>query len=207
MKRWRAWAAASSLLLLLGGAGPGTANGPLEQIRETTDKILDVVKDPALKGPDKAAERAEKIRALADERFDWHEMSRLALGRYWRDRTPAERKGFTDLFGRLVENTYMDKVEGYSGELIRYTGERVDGKYATVNVVIVTRKNVDIPVEYRLMLEGTKWFVYDVLVEGVSLVNNYRSQFDEILTNQTFQELMQRLEAKVKEGEPSPGPG
>ena len=201
------WAATAACFILLAAARPGWAGGPTDQIRETTDKILDVVKDPALKGPAKAAERRERIRALVNERFDWSEIARRALGRYWRGKTEDEKKEFTSLFARLVEETYMNRVEDYSGELIRYTGEHVDGDYASVDVVIVTKNNVDIPVEYKLMLEGTRWLVYDVFIEGVSLVNNYRTQFDGILTNESFAQLLKMLKAKVTEDKPPPAPG
>ena len=200
-------AAAAVCFVLLAAALPAWAGGPTEQIRETTDKILDVVKNPALKGPDKAVERRERIRALVNERFDWSQVARRALGRHWRGKTEEQKKEFTSLFSRLVEQTYMNKVEDYSGESIRYTGQHIDGDYASVDVVIVTTKDVDIPVEYELMREGNKWLVYDVFIEGVSLVNNYRSQFNDILTNESFSQLLEKLKTKVAEDNPLPAPG
>lgn len=207
MKSSSVLAAAGAFLVLLAAARVGLAAEPTEQIKETTDKILAVVKNPELRGPAKAEEKRKRIRALVNERFDWSEIARRALGRYWRGRTEEEKKEFTSLFARLVEQTYMNKVEDYSGEVIRYTGEHVDGDYASVDVVIVTKKNVDIPVEYKLMLEGTRWLVYDVFIEGVSLVNNYRSQFDGILMNESFSQLVKKLKAKVDEDNPPPAPG
>jgi phospholipid transport system substrate-binding protein len=132
-----------------------------------------------------------------DERFDWEEMARRALGRYWAQRTAEEKKEFVALFSELVERTYMGKVEDYSGEKVRYEGETIDGNYAVVKVNIITQKNRDISVDYRLQKEGNEWLVYDVSIEGVSLVNNYRSQFNSIILQSSYQNLIKRLKAKV----------
>ena len=136
------------------------------------------------------------IRLAVDERFDWGEMAQRALARHWNQRTPEEKKEFTRLFGDLLEKTYLTKVEGYSGEKVQYEGESVDGNYAVVKIKIVTEKNVDIPIEYRLKKEAADWFVYDISIEGVSLVNNYRSQFNTIISQSSYGNLVKKLKEK-----------
>ncbi len=186
-----------SLLLVVGVTVPVLAGEPTEQIKQTTDKILSIVKDPALKGSTKAQERKRSIRKAVDERFDWEEMARRSLGRYWVQRTAEEKKEFVHFFSELVERTYMAKVEGYSGEKVRYDGDTVDGEYAVVKVNIITQKNRDISVDYRLQKEGNEWLVYDVSIEGVSLVNNYRTQFNSIILQSSYENLLKRLKVKV----------
>ncbi|MBN2126742.1 MAG: ABC transporter substrate-binding protein [Deltaproteobacteria bacterium] len=178
---------------------PAWAGSPTEKIRETTDKILAVVTDPALKAPDRAKERKLLIRKAVDERFDWEEMARRSLARYWAQRTDKEKKDFVDLFGQLLERTYLDKVEGYSGEKVIYEGESVDGDYGVVNMKILTTTNQEIRVEYRMKSKDGDWLVYDISIEGVSLVNNYRVQFSSILARSPYPELVRRLQEKVSE--------
>ena len=184
-------------MLVVGVSAPVLAGEPTEQIKQTTDKILSVVKDPALKSPSKAQERRRLIRESVDERFDWEEMARRSLGKYWAQRSADEKKEFVALFSDLVERTYMGKVEDYSGEKVQYEGDTIDGDYAVVKVTIITQKNRNISVDYRLQKEGNKWLVYDVSIEGVSLVNNYRSQFNSIILQSSYQDLIKRLRAKV----------
>jgi phospholipid transport system substrate-binding protein len=184
-------------LLVLGITVSGLAGEPMDQVKQTTDKILSIVSAPTLKVPSKAEERTKRIRNAVDERFDWEEMARRALAVYWAQRTSEEKKEFVRLFRKLLVQTYMDKVEGYSGEKIQYEGETIDGDYAVVKVKIATQRNVDIPVEYRLMEKGNNWLVYDISIEGVSLVNNYRTQFNSIIIRSSYEELVKRLKAKV----------
>jgi len=187
-----------SLLLILSIAVPVLAAEPMEAIKKTTDKILSVVTNPALKPPSKTAEKEKLIRQAVDERFDWEEMARRSLATHWAKRTPEERKEFVRLFSDLLERTYMKKVEDYSGEKVLYEGETKDGDYATVKVKIVTKKNKDIPVEYRLKKEGNNWLIYDVSIEGVSLVNNYRTQFNSIISQSSYENMVKRLKEKVE---------
>ena len=175
------------------------SQGPMERIKETTDKIIGYLSDPALKAPEKAEERRRLIREAVDERFDWEEFSRRALGRHWRDRTPEEKKAFVPLFGQLVERTYRDKVEDYSGEKVKYLDARTQEDYALVKAKVLTNDNREIAVDYRLRHKRNDWFVYDVTVEGVSLVNNYRVQFNDIIMKSGYDELVKRLKEKVSE--------
>jgi phospholipid transport system substrate-binding protein len=186
-----------SLFLALGITVSALGGEPTEKMRQTTDKILSILADPSLKKPPKVEERRRLIRKAVDERFNWEEMARRSLARHWAPRTDEEKKEFIRLFGELLERAYMSKVEGYSGEKVLYEGERVDENYATVKVKIETKKNVDIPVEYRLKKEGNDWLVYDISIEGVSLVNNYRTQFNSIITQSSYEGLVKKLRAKV----------
>ena len=184
-------------LLVAGTTVPVLAGEPTEQIKQTTDKILSIVKDPGLKIPSKAQERRRLIRKAADERFDWEEMARRSLGRYWAQRTAEEKREFVSLFSKLVERTYMKQVEDYSGESVRYGKEAIDGDYAVVAVDILTQKNKDISVDYRLQKEGNEWLIYDVSIEGVSLVNNYRTQFNSIIQQSSYENLVKKMRDKV----------
>jgi phospholipid transport system substrate-binding protein len=187
------------LMMAFSWAFPAWAGVPTERVKETADKIIAIVGDPSLKDPAKAAQRRERIRRTVDELCDWEEMSRRSLGRHWAQRTEQEKKEFVHLFGQLLERTYIDKVEGYSGEKVNYLGERVDGDYAEVDVKVVTNKNTEIPVIYRMRAKDQKWWVYDMVIEGVSLVNNYRTQFSDIMAKSSFEGLMKKLREKSAE--------
>jgi phospholipid transport system substrate-binding protein len=187
-----------SFFLVWAMAIPLLAANPMEEIKQTTDKILSIITNPALKAPSKTEEREKLIHQAVFERFDWEEMSRRSLAIHWVKRTPEERKEFVRLFSELLERTYMKKVEGFSGEKVLYEGEAIERDYATVKIKIVTKKDKDIPVEYRLKKEGNNWFIYDVSIEGVSLVNNYRTQFNSILLQSSYEDLVKRLREKAE---------
>jgi phospholipid transport system substrate-binding protein len=187
-----------AFLLVFVGAPSVMGGEPTERIRQTTDKIIAVVTNPSLKDPSMAGERKSLIRKAVDERFDWEQMSKSSLGIYWRQRSEEERKEFIDLYGKLLERTYLDKVEGYSGEKVSYEGETIDGNYAVVDVKIVTAKEMEIPVTYRLRQKEGNWLVYDISIEGVSLVNNYRVQFSNIISRSSYLELVEKLKIKVE---------
>ena len=187
----------SLLVSLTLGIVSSWAGEPTQQIKQTTDKILAILSNPSLKGPARAEERKKVIGQTVDERFDWEEMSRRSLARHWAARTPEEKKEFISLFRDLLARTYLDKVDDYSGEAVTYEGDTIDGNYASVKVKIVTSKGKEILVEYRVMKKQTHWFVYDITIEGVSLVNNYRSQFNSILSKSPYSELVKRLRDKT----------
>jgi phospholipid transport system substrate-binding protein len=189
--------AATFALLLFGAPLLARAGEPTDQIKQTTDKILAIVQDTAMKGADKEAERQRQMRKMIDERFDWAAMARSALGKNWRELSEAQRAEYTGLFSELIEKTYMSKIESYSGEKILYKGDKVDGTYGVADVVIVTLKGTDIPVSYRVLKKGAEWLVYDVNIEGVSLVNNYRSQIGSILNSSNYDNLIVKLKAKI----------
>jgi phospholipid transport system substrate-binding protein len=172
---------------------------PTEQIKDTTNKIISIVTDPALKGPSQEEKKKSLIMKAVNERFDWREMSRRSLGPHWAKLSAEEKKNFESLFSQLLERTYLDRVENYSGEKVTYTGEKIEGDYATVETKVMTSKNVDTPVIYRLKKEGGSWLVYDISIEGVSLIYNYRTQFNSILSKSSYAELVAKLKEKIEE--------
>jgi phospholipid transport system substrate-binding protein len=176
-------------------AGGSAWAGPTEQLREYTDQVIKVLDDPALARGDRRA----AIRKIAHEAFDVNETARRVLARHWQARTPAERDEFTQLFADLLERTYIARLDEYGGERIRYVGESIDGELATVRARIVTRAGVEVPVESRMVRRGERWLIYDVLIENVSLVANYRSQFDRIVRSSSYEDLVRRLKQKRDE--------
>jgi phospholipid transport system substrate-binding protein len=207
----RTIAVAAAAALWLGLAGLATAGVPTEQVRGAIDRILQTVQDQSLQGPAKADERRQRIRDVADQVFDWQETAKRALARHWQARSAQERSEFAKLFADLVERSYVGKIEAYSGEKIEYLGDSIDGDTATVRTKLVTRANTEIPIEYRLLKEGDRWRVYDVVIENVSLVGNYRSQFNRIIQQSGYPALVQKLRTKQEElvsvnGSPAPKP-
>lgn len=197
MRRISLWKTIVFLFLVFGFSTPALAQGPTEQIKETTDKVISILTDPALREPDRTEERRGLLRKAADERFDWEEMSRRALARHWARRTDEEKREFVSLFSDLLERTYMDRIDGYSGEKVIYEGETVDGDYGIVRARITTETDAEISAEYRVRRKENGWFIYDVSIEGVSLVNNYRTQFNSIILKSSYEKLVKRLKAKI----------
>jgi phospholipid transport system substrate-binding protein len=183
----------------LAGTAPARAGVPTDQLRVSVDRVLSIVQDSALKAPAKADERRQKIRAVANEIFDWQETGKRALARHWQARTPKEREEFSALFADLLERSYVGKIEAYTGERIVYGQETVEGEQATVRTKLITKNGTEIPIDYRMLQEGTRWRVYDVLIEGVSLVGNYRAQFNRIIQQSGYADLVQRLKTKQEE--------
>jgi phospholipid transport system substrate-binding protein len=195
--RWtQALVLAASLTALGGSAEAGV---PTDQLRGATDRVLKVLQDPELKQPAKGEVRRQQIRAIADEIFDWQETGKRALARHWQGRSPSERQEFSALFADLIERSYVSKLEKYSGERIVYAGETVEGDTATVRTKLITKSNTEIPIDYRMQKEGDRWRAYDVLIEGVSLVSNYRTQFNRIIQQSGYGELVNKLKAKQEE--------
>jgi phospholipid transport system substrate-binding protein len=180
-------------------AGVVEAGVPTDQLRSATDRVLEVLQDPGLKQPAKDQERRKQIRAIADEIFDWQETGKRALARHWQGRNPNEQKEFSTLFADLIERSYIGKIEQYSGERILYVGETVDGEQATVRTKLITKSGTEIPIDYRMQKEGDRWRAYDVVIEGVSLVSNYRTQFNRIIQQSGYNELINKMKAKQEE--------
>jgi phospholipid transport system substrate-binding protein len=191
-----AWAVVVSVGML---AGTVEAGAPTDQLRQATDRVLKTLQDPGLKAPGKADARRQQIRSIADEIFDWQETAKRALGQHWAGRNANEQKEFSGLFADLVERSYIDKIERYSGERIVYAGETVEGEQATVRTKLITKSNTEVPIDYRMQKEGDRWRAYDVVIEGVGLVSNYRTQFNRIVTQSGYGELVKKLKAKQGE--------
>ncbi|HUO62727.1 MAG TPA: ABC transporter substrate-binding protein [Terriglobales bacterium] len=180
--------------LVLGLGTNSWAGAPTDQLRTYTDQILKVLENPGLSLPEKRA----AVRKLASEVFDTMETAQRVLGQHWQQRTQAEREDFAKLFANLLEQTYISRIDEYGGERLTYVSEQVDGDRAVVKARIITNKGSEVPVESRLLLKGDRWLTYDILVENLSLVSNYRSQFDRVIRQQGYPELVKRLQARVE---------
>ncbi len=170
---------------------------PLAEVRTTIDQVIAVLNDRAFEAPGREAERRQALLRVIEPRFDLAETARQALGRHWRERTPAEQEQFVGLFGQLLERAYARRIEAYAGQRIVYLGGRVDGEYATVRTKIVTERDGDISADYRLLRQGDRWLVYDVLIDNVGLVENYRDQFDDVLASFSYADLVKKIEARI----------
>lgn len=184
----------SSLFLL---ALPVGAGAPTEQTRTTADKVLSILNNPELRSAARKNERREQLRAVIYPRFDFAEMAKPSLGPQWSRRSPQEQGEFVRLFTEVLENSYVDKIESYHGEKITYTRENLDKDHAEVFTKVVTKKGEEFSVNYILRSVDGEWKVYDVVIENISLVNNYRSQFNRILAKASFDELLRKLQAKA----------
>lgn len=175
---------------------PLSAGAPTDQIRATVDKALAVLRDPRLKSDAKTQERREKLRQILYAGFDFTEMAKRSLGSHWRKRTPKEQEEFVQLFTSLLEKAYTDRIESYHDETFQYSRETLDGSYADVESRIVTQKGEQFTILYKTSLVNGQWKVYDVVIENISLVNNYRSQFNRVITNDSYEELLRRMKEK-----------
>ena len=180
-------------------ARDGWAGMPSDLLRVQIDRAVKTLEEPDLKKEGKSRERRAAVRKIAEDIFDVNETAKRSLGRHWQPRTPAERKEFVDLFANLLERSYLSKIELYSGEKIAYLGDTIDGDQATVRTRIATRHGTEIPVDYKMYRHGDRWLVYDVVIEGVSLIANYRNQFNKIIQTTSYQELVRKMKAKQAE--------
>jgi len=199
-------ASAVIISLLLAFPAVSLAGMPTDIVKTTVDKVIQYLKDPLLKGAAKENDKRAKIRAAVTNVFDFGEMAKRSLGQYWKDRSDAERKEFVDLFSDLLERSYINKIESYSDEKIVYDKETAEEDYAVVKTRFITKRREEIPVEYKLIKEDGKWGVYDLVIENVSLVNNYRTQFNKIIRTSSYQELVKKMKNK-SESESFVSPG
>jgi phospholipid transport system substrate-binding protein len=191
---------------LLTAPSPSRAGEPTEQVRGAIDRVLEILQKKDLQAKERRAERRTLLREEISKAFDFDEMAKRSLGPTWRQRTPEERKEYVALFRQVLENSYLGKVEAYQGEKIKYVKDSVEeGRIATVETLIVTGKGQEIPLNYRMLKEARGWRVYDVVIEEISLVNNYRSQFAGILQKSSFQDLLARLREMIKTSESGSG--
>jgi phospholipid transport system substrate-binding protein len=178
-------------------AAGALAGEPTEQLRKTIDGLLATLKSPDFKDDSKAKERRQKLREIVYPRFDFTEMAKRALGPHWQRRSPEEQKEFVTLFTGILEDAYLDTIESYKGEKIQYLNERQDSNFAQVDTRILDSKGQEYSVNYRLHQSGSEgWKVYDVVVENISLVNNYRSQFNRVLGKSSYEELIAAMKEK-----------
>jgi phospholipid transport system substrate-binding protein len=187
------------LLLLFTASTTAGAGIPTNQVKDTVDRVIDMLKNKDLMSPEKKEQRRAAMRKIVGERFDFDEMSKRTLALHWQKRTQAERREFVSLFSDLLERSYINKVESYTDEKIIYTDESTEGDYSVVKSKIITKRNVEVPIDYKLLKEGGEWKAYDVVIEGVSLVNNYRTQFNKIIRSESYEELVKRLKNKQEQ--------
>jgi phospholipid transport system substrate-binding protein len=183
------------LFLLLASVAAATVPGPTDQLRVTVDRIIEILRDKSL--PQEVI--LEKAADLVRAKFDFWAMSQRTLGVNWKKATPAEQKRFVALFSQLLEDTYRGRIKAYTyhDEHVEYVGERIKGSRAEVDTIIIA--NREIPVSYKMRLKGKEWLVYDVVIEEVSLVSNYRNSYAEIVHDEGFSGLLARMEQKIKE--------
>lgn len=197
------WFHLKSALLALGlaviTAVPAAAGVPTDQLRGAVDRVLKTLDDPSFKGADKVADRRGAVRKIANEIFDFGEIAKRSMARHWQPLSEAQRTEFVGLFADLLERSYISKIETYGGEKIQYTAEKIDGDYATVSTRIVTKNGTEVPIDYRMTKRGDRWLVYDVSIEGVSLVSSYRTQFNKIIQTSSYNELVSKLKNKQDE--------
>jgi len=184
--------------LLVAAATAGTAT-PTEVVQATVNRAITLVQDADLARPVNADKRRSELRRVAEDLFDFGEMSRRALARHWGECSSQEREEFVRLFTDLLERSYLSKIENWSGEKVLFVSEAIDGDYAAVRSKIVTVRKQEVPVEYRLYRAGQRWQVYDVLFEGVSFIATYRSQFNRIIQASSFAGLMDKMREKEVE--------
>ena len=193
---WAAWIIA--LAVNWGAVNSVWAESITAQIKETVDHVVEILKDPRLQAAGKKKDRRERLREVIAQRFDFEEMAKRSLGQHWQ-RNAARKDEFVPVFTRFVQDSYVSSIESYKNEKILCTRERVDRDFAQVDTKVVTSKGDEIPINYKLHSVGGEWKVYDVVIENVSLVNNYRSQFNRILAAASFDDLIKRLQEKRPE--------
>lgn len=197
MRSWKLILVVCCFLGWVFSVSPVLASPPQEQLKSGIEKILNILRDPALKGEEQTETRRQALRDAISSRFSFEKMAQFSLARHWKTISAKQQEDFVTLFGKLLEETYISKIEAYTNEKIEYTGESVSKKKAKIFTEIVT-SDVKIPIEYRLFnAGGDNWMVYDMLIEGVSMVKNYRSQFDQILQKNSFDDLMVELQKKI----------
>lgn len=183
-----------SVVLVLSAGTYSWAGPPTDQVRAYTNEVLTVLQSPTLTLP----ERRAAVGHIAGEAFDVSETAQRALGVHWRQRTVAERDEFVKLFANLLEQTYISRIDQYGGERIAYLGEQVDGDRAIVQARIVTRNGTEVPVESRLLFKDSRWLIYDILIANMSLISNYRSQFDRVIRTASYEDLVKRLQSRIE---------
>jgi len=172
------------------------AGVPMDQLRGTVDRVLTILQDPRLKSADKRDERRQQLAKVISARFDFDEMARRSLGAEWRRLTLGQRKEFVELFAELLRDTYVANIESYKGEKVIYTRETQEEQYAVVQTILRSPEGTEYSLDYRLHRVDKEWKVYDVVIENVSIVNNYRSQFARVINKSSYEGLIRALKEK-----------
>lgn len=182
---------------------------PSDQIREGVDRVFKILKDPELQGERKADQRRNAVVKAAGGIFDFREMAKRSLGQHWGKRTPVEREEFARIFAELVQRSYMSKVDQYRSEKIIIRGEKVDGDYAVVETTLPFGEGREIPIDYKMHNTADRWAdrwkVYDLSVDGISLVANLHAQFNKIIWTSSYEGLVARFKANQADSVAPPG--
>ena len=187
------------ILSLLAAATAHAETTPTEDVRGSVEAVIALLRDKEI---DRESRR-DRMREVIDKRFDFRAMSQRTLATNWKKASDAEKQKFTELFAELIQNSYVSKIETYTSETVEYPGEKQKGRKAVVDTLIVT-SSAEIPVNYRVYLKDGSWLVYDVIIEGVSLISNYRSSYQEIVKKDGFDGLLVRMEEKIRELKSAP---
>jgi phospholipid transport system substrate-binding protein len=201
--RWKTSIGVFVLTLMLEGSAPSDALAgvPTDQLRGSVDKVLRLLGDPTAKR-EPMRDRRASLRKIADDIFDWEETAKRSLGTHWQQRTAGEREEFVRLFADLLERSYLSKIELYDGEKIGYVGDTIDGDQAIVRTRLLNKHGSEMGVNYKMLRrEGERWKVYDVEIEGVSLIANYRTQLNSLLRRSSYPEVVRAIKAKSSEPE------
>lgn len=188
----------AATVLVAALVSPAFAGPPTDTLRQGVDRVLRIVEKPG--------DHPAEIRKIAAELFDFEQTARRSLGPHWNARTPEERREFVDLFADLLERTYVRRIESGAGGTVTYVAESVDGDEATVRTRVLTKEGADIPIDYRMRRKNGRWVIYDVTIEGVSLIANYRTQFNKVIQTESYDALVARLRSKEPEPAASPVP-
>jgi phospholipid transport system substrate-binding protein len=186
-----------SLLMVSGGFSAAVAAGPMTEINATVKQVTKILADPVLREKEKQVERDTLLRHAIAPRFDFPEMAKRSLGSYWNRLTTDQQRKFARLFTGLLERAYLGRIESYHGGGFVFTRQTISGGYAEVDSKLVTTHEDDIPINYFLYRVGNGWKIYDVVIEGISLVNNYRAQFDDVIYRYSYGELVRRMKQKL----------
>lgn len=183
----------------LSSAPTAWAGPPTDQLRDGIERIFKILGDPNLRGDEQAAQRKTAVSRIAGELFDFGEMSKRTLGRHWDERTPAERQDFARLFTELIQRSYFSKVDEHGSEKTVFRNETVDGGHAVVRTTLLLSRGAKMPLDYSMHRPADRWRVYDLSIDGISLMANYRSQFNRIIRSSSFADLVTRMKSHQTE--------
>ncbi len=198
MRHIKKFSALLAVFILLVTAHTAIAGEATTALKSTLDEAITLLTNPDLKAESKLEARRVKLREIFRGRFDYREMGKRSLGKHWKKINAAERDEFSDLFARLIEARYITKIEAYTDEKINYGGERAVKNKVQVNTDLITKQGTEIPINYKLLKnKAGKWVIYDVVIEGIGLVRNYRTNFGKFLSRKSFADLVADLKSKV----------
>ena len=203
MVRKRLLAVSAALALAVFPAAPVWAGAPTDQLRDGIERIFAILGDPAMRGDEKATQRKAAVTRIAGEIFDFGEMSKRTLGRHWEERTPAERQDFARLFTDLIQRSYFSRIDEHGSEKTLYRSETVDGKQAVVKTTLLLARGVQMPLDYSMLSTNDRWRVYDLSIDGVSLMANYRAQFNRIIRSSSYADLVTKMRSQTEFSTPT----